>query len=102
MIDLGLLVRDSISFTSIFVSLPLPSRSVTAVGVSSINRPLYCRPFFVSITQTMYWSAMALLGYRIDSNRFSRLAFLPIIDRKARDRKSTRLNSSHVAISYAV
>ena len=35
----------------------------------------------VSTTQVTYWSAMALLGYRIDSNRFSRLAFLPIIDR---------------------
>src|SRR6266487_2337631 len=44
-------------------------------------RPLRTTPLLVSICQLMYWSATALLGSRIDSSRFSRPAFLPIIDR---------------------
>ena len=81
MIDTASFVRVSMSFLSIFVSLALASRSVIEVGVSSTMRPLMEMPSFLSIFHWRYWSAMALLGRRIDSYRFSRLAFLPIIDR---------------------
>src|SRR5215213_9759739 len=51
------------------------------LGPSSTTSPLTDRPCFVSTVHVRYWSAIALLGKRIDSNRFSRLAFLPITDR---------------------
>src|SRR5690554_7164250 len=38
----------------------------------------------------------------LDKNSFVRLGTLDFIKRKEKDRKSTRLNSSHVRISYAV
>src|SRR5256885_12081928 len=40
--------------------------------------------------------------YRVGTRQRDQRLQLHIVDRRARDRKSTRLNSSHLVISYAV
>src|SRR5690349_23639088 len=51
---------------------------------------------------TLFRSPMVLGRFRSDMMDFSRLRSAPLEILREIDRKSTRLNSSHVEISYAV
>src|SRR5690554_4172334 len=76
--------------------------AVTGIGGGTLrDLVLGVRPVFWVTDPTYLWVILATVGLSIIGfhyiHRLSRV-FLPV----AEDRKSTRLNSSHVRISYAV
>src|SRR5207249_5874151 len=101
--------------------LPPPPRS-TLFPYTTLFRSLYYHSFIETIAQASSWTQGTLLEIRkapividvkkrepgvdlvvidpVDPDRNLAAAVRP--DRLWRDRKSTRLNSSHVSISYAV
>src|SRR5437879_8575017 len=89
--------------TFVFISIPPPPRSTLFPYTTLFRSNVFVRAR--SVTDAM---RLSLLGASSEGNRqriadvaFPRRAAVDL-DAEARDRKSTRLNSSHRCISYAV
>src|SRR5690348_17392414 len=83
------------------MSLPYPSFSLTATATTkfytlSLHDAL---PIFVASDRN---SDQIRISVGVDQRDDRNVQLVRLIDRNALDRKSTRLNSSHPSISYAV
>src|SRR5690625_6683732 len=79
--------------------LRLLRRGTGAYGFTTLHRR-YCRRWFTWPATRLAITPYGTQGHPL-RGRYPKLARLRRLDCR-RDRKSTRLNSSHVAISYAV
>src|SRR6266446_9147417 len=84
-------------------------RKLQRFGSVSLGNSGYLLPNNSSNRERFEWLATAIRGYRgnasvVEVQSIDNFSGSQIVDRflKARDRKSTRLNSSHLVISYAV
>src|SRR5699024_12830787 len=99
--------------TSPYSSTPFPyttlfrsqkSRQFQVLDKTVLFLPGFCSLFSLSFTLLSYKILAALLYFFIYRSIFHKKFIYIRIDRPcgSKDRKSTRLNSSHVSISYAV
>src|SRR5207249_10815922 len=98
------------SFFSSFFSLPRPPPRSTLFPYTTLFRSSYATKLLQGLVESGLeggaFSAVHLAAYHVGA-RFARsrgrgVGGAVVHDENRQDRKSTRLNSSHVSISYAV